>query len=101
MRGRGHSDRTRAMTDRIVADGQQRIRALPDHAAASKEIARNSQQAAAGTGEVSSNVAGVTQAATETGDSAGQVLEASKELANHSNTLSGQIDRFLKSMNAA
>ena len=33
--------------------------------------------------------------------SAGEVLEAAKGLATHSNNLSGQIEKFLKSLNAA
>ena len=75
--------------------------AVEEQSAATQEIARNSQQAASGTTEVSTNVAGVTEAASETGASATQVLEAAKGLATHSNTLSDQIEKFLKSLNAA
>jgi len=50
---------------------------------------------------VSSNVQGVTQAAGETGTAASQVLEASKGLAAQSDTLSQQIESFLKTLNAA
>ena len=48
--------------------------AVEEQGAATKEISRNVQQAAPGTNDVSSNIAGVTQAAGETGQSAGQVL---------------------------
>jgi len=75
--------------------------AVEEQSAATQEIARNAQEAAAGTGEVATNVAGVTQAASETGQSSNQVLEASKELATQSSTLSGQIEKFLKALNAA
>ena len=75
--------------------------AVEEQSAATQEIARNAQQAAAGTTEVSSNVSGVTQAASETGSASSEVLEAAKGLATQSNTLSGQIEKFLKSMNAA
>ena len=75
--------------------------AVEEQSAATQEIARNAQQAASGTNEVSSNVTGVTQAAGETGSASNQVLEAAKGLAKQSTDLSGQIDRFLKSLNAA
>ena len=75
--------------------------AVEEQSAATQEIARNAQQAASGTTEVSSNVQGVTQAASETGAASTQVLDASKGLAKQSTELSGQIERFLKSMNAA
>jgi len=75
--------------------------AVEEQSAATQEIARNAQEAAAGTQEVSSSVSGVTEAASETGAAATQVLQAAKELASTSAGLSGQIDRFLKSLNAA
>ncbi len=75
--------------------------AVEEQSAATQEIARNAQQASAGTSEVSSNVAGLTQAASETGAASSQVLEAAKGLATQSNNLSGQIEKFLKSLNAA
>jgi methyl-accepting chemotaxis protein len=75
--------------------------AVEEQGAATQEIARNAQEAAAGTSEVSSNVSGVNQAATETGAASGQVLEASKGLAVQSNKLTEQIEKFLKSLNAA
>jgi methyl-accepting chemotaxis protein len=75
--------------------------AVEEQSAATQEIARNAQQAAAGTTEVSSNVSGVTQAASETGAASSQVLDAAKGLAKQSTDLSAQIDKFLKSLNAA
>ena len=75
--------------------------AVEEQSAATQEIARNAQEASVGTTEVSSNVSGVTQAATETGEASSQVLEAAKGLAKQSTDLSGQIEKFLKSLNAA
>jgi methyl-accepting chemotaxis protein len=75
--------------------------AVEEQSAATQEIARNAQQAAAGTTEVSSNVSGVTQAASETGAASSQVLDAAKGLAKQSTDLSAQIEKFLKSLNAA
>ncbi len=75
--------------------------AVEEQSSATQEIARNAQQAASGTTEVSSNVSGVTQAASETGAASSQVLDAAKGLAKQSTELSGQIEKFLKSLNAA
>ncbi|MEO5374506.1 MAG: methyl-accepting chemotaxis protein [Alphaproteobacteria bacterium] len=69
--------------------------AVEEQGAATKEIARNVEQAAAGTQEVSSNVVGLTQAASETGKAANHVLHSSSELSKQSDTLRGQVERFL------
>jgi methyl-accepting chemotaxis protein len=50
---------------------------------------------------VSSNIAGVTQAAGETGKSAGQMLGSADELSRESARLSEQVDRFLREVRAA
>ena len=70
--------------------------AVEEQGAATREIARNIQQAAAGTQDVSSNITGVTQAAEETGQAATQMLSATGELARQSETLRGEVDRFLR-----
>ena len=59
------------------------------------------QQAAAGTHEVSSNIAGVTQAAGETGAASTQVLAAANELARQAETLRSEVDTFLATVRAA
>lgn len=64
-------------------------------------IAGNVQQAASGTHEVSSNIAGVTQAANKAGEAARHVLEGAGELATQSETLREEVDRFLSRVMAA
>ena len=54
-----------------------------------------------GAAEVTDNVSGINQTATETGAASSQVLEAAKGLAAQADGMSQQIDRFLKSLNAA
>lgn len=54
-----------------------------------------------GTREVSSNISGVNQAATETGAAASQVVNSAGELASHAEKLRGVVDEFLKSVKAA
>ena len=59
------------------------------------------QQASAGTAEVSSNIGGVTQAASDTGTAASQVLSASGELAKQAEVLRSQVGTFLTNIRAA
>ncbi len=54
-----------------------------------------------GAAEVTDNVSGVNQAATETDAASTQVLEAAKGLATQADSMSQQIESFLKSLNAA
>ena len=68
--------------------------AVEAQGAATQEIARNVQQAAAGTQEASSTVTGVTQAAGETGQAATQVLGISNTLAEKADILRGDIENF-------
>jgi methyl-accepting chemotaxis protein len=75
--------------------------AVEEQGAATQEIARNVQQAAAGTQQVSANIAGVQQAASDTGAASQQVLGASGELARQSETLRRQVDDFLAGVKAA
>ena len=75
--------------------------AIEEQGAATGEISNNSQQAALGTKEVSSNVAGVTQAATETGTAAGQVLTSAGELTEQAELLRKEVDKFLTEVKAA
>ncbi len=75
--------------------------AVEEQQAATQEIARNVQQASVGTAEVSSNIGGVSSAASEAGAASSQVLNASQDLARHSETLRGELTRFLTSVRAA
>ncbi len=75
--------------------------AVEEQAAATDEIARNVQQAAAGTQEVFDGIAGVSQAAGETGNASGEVLQAARILSSQANTLHEEIERFLSDVKAA
>ena len=75
--------------------------AVEQQGAATTEIARNIQQASRGANEVSSNIQLVTRAADQTGAAATQVLASASELAQQSQQLRGEVDRFLTSVRAA
>jgi methyl-accepting chemotaxis protein len=75
--------------------------AVEEQGAATQEISRNVQQASKGTSEVSENIAGVTQAAGQTGRTASEVLSAAVELSQQSETLRGEVDKFLAEIRAA
>ena len=62
---------------------------------------RNVAQAASGTGEVTSNIAGVAVTAEETGAAAAQVLGAASELSRQSEQLAAEMSRFLATVRAA
>ncbi|MDY0243097.1 MAG: methyl-accepting chemotaxis protein [Rhodospirillaceae bacterium] len=69
--------------------------AVERQGAATQDIARNIQNAAAGTAEVLDHIAHLEDAARETGDSANDVLNASTELARESARLNGFVEDFL------
>ncbi len=75
--------------------------AVEQQNASTREIARNVQEASAGTQEVSSNISGVTQSAAATGGAAKQMLDAAKDLSHQSETLRGEVARFLSHIRAA
>jgi methyl-accepting chemotaxis protein len=75
--------------------------AVEEQGTATREIARNVQQAAAGTTEVCGNIGGVAQAVGETGTAAGHMLGAAGELSTQSDSLRGQVERFLGVVMAA
>ena len=75
--------------------------AVEEQGAATREIARNIQHAAGGTSEVSSNIVGVSEASSEAGAAASQVLGAAGELRREADTLRAEIDAFLVSIRAA
>ncbi len=75
--------------------------AVEQQGAATGEISRNAQQAASGTQEVNSNISEVNRAVTETGQSSGEVLQAAGELSRQSETLRGEVDKFLSEVRTA
>jgi methyl-accepting chemotaxis protein len=75
--------------------------AVEEQGAATREIARSIQQAAGGSGEVSTNIAGVSTASAEAGAAAGEVLSASGELRREAEILRAEIDAFLSNIRAA
>jgi methyl-accepting chemotaxis protein len=75
--------------------------AVEQQGAATQEIARNVQQAAQGTGQVSSNIVGVNQAAGKTGAAANQVLHSAEQLSGQAASLRADVDRFLVNIRAA
>ncbi|MEH2549881.1 methyl-accepting chemotaxis protein [Bradyrhizobium sp. AZCC 2262] len=75
--------------------------AVEQQGSATKEIARNIQQAAHGTTTVSGNIIGVTQAATQTGEAAGRVLVSAEELHQQAGGLRVKLDSFLEKIRAA
>jgi len=75
--------------------------AVEEQGAATKEIARNVQQAAIGTSEVSSNIVGVTAATDRTAQASTEVLGASDELSRNADALRAKVDGFLAKIRAA
>jgi methyl-accepting chemotaxis protein len=75
--------------------------AVEEQGAATREIARNVQHAASGTAEVSSNIVGVSQASSDAGNAASEVLTASAGLRREADTLRQEIDTFLAGIRAA
>ena len=65
------------------------------------EIARNIQEAATGTQDVSSHIVGVSTAADESGRTAEDVLSSTERLTAESEALGGEVDRFLQQIRAA
>ncbi len=75
--------------------------AVENQGDATREIARNVQQASAGTAEVSSNVVGISQAAADTGEIAARVSSASQRISDQVDTLRSEVERFLAATRAA
>ena len=76
------------------------VAAVEQQAVATREIAQNAQSAAAGTEEVSRNIGGVERAAGESGQAAEEVLTSAGELGRLSDTLTGEVERFLAEIRA-
>lgn len=75
--------------------------AIEEQGSATKEISRSVQDAARGTQDVNANIAGVQQAADQTGNAAQEVLLAAGELSSQSHDLAGEVTRFLSEVRAA
>ncbi len=75
--------------------------AVEEQGAATRDISRNTQEAAQGTQHVSENVDGVRAAASETGRSAGSLLNQAETLAAEAGSLSRAVDHFLGTIRAA
>jgi methyl-accepting chemotaxis protein len=75
--------------------------AVEEQGAATAEIARNVQQTAITTQGMTDNIAGVSDAARDTGAAAGRVLGASGTLADQAGVLSDAVSRFVSSVRAA
>ena len=89
------------ITSRVGLDGRTVAAAVEEQGAATAEIARNIQQAAAGTQNVSDNIEGVSDAANQSGETASDVLQSSDGLAAESEALSNEVGRFLARIKAA
>jgi len=68
---------------------------IEEQGIAVQEIAQNVQQAAEGTKVVNGNITGVSMSASETGNSAMEVLETAQSVAERSLILRDQVDTFL------
>ncbi len=75
--------------------------AVEQQGMATAEIARNIQEAARGTQDVSSNIGGVSQAASETGLTATQLLSSANELSEQSEMLRSSVEGFFATIRAA
>ncbi|MEL6061155.1 CHASE3 domain-containing protein [Methylobacterium sp. DCY52] len=75
--------------------------AVEEQGAATQEIVRNVGQAALGTGEVTSNIAGVARAAEGAGAAAAQVLGSASGLSTQAQRLDAEVRRFLDTVRAA
>ena len=75
--------------------------AVEEQGAATREIARNVQVAADGSGQVVAAMTNVNAGATETGSASQQVLASAGSLANGATQLKQEVARFLGSLRAA
>ncbi|WP_419539195.1 methyl-accepting chemotaxis protein [Methylobacterium radiotolerans] len=75
--------------------------AVEQQGTATQEIVRNVVQANAGTQEVTGNIAGVAEAADQTGRAADHVLTAATALTRQSEELAAEVERFLTGLRAA
>ena len=75
--------------------------AVEEQNAATRDIAGNIQQAAAGTQEVTTNIVGITQASNETGSATGLILQSAGSLSRDAEALRTEVARFLAEVRSA
>jgi methyl-accepting chemotaxis protein len=75
--------------------------AIEEQGAATQEIARNTQEAARGSEQISVNITGVNQAANDTGAAASQVLSSAEQLGRQSDAIRHDVNDFLEKIRAA
>ncbi|MEP3046526.1 MAG: methyl-accepting chemotaxis protein [Roseibium sp.] len=75
--------------------------AVEQQGAATNEISQNVQRAAEGTTSVSSNMGDLSRSVDQTSESADMVLDASSALTEKTDTLKGEVERFLGEVAAA
>jgi methyl-accepting chemotaxis protein len=75
--------------------------AVEQQGAATNEIARNVQAAADRSTRVASGMTEVSRGASETGSASSQVLSAAKMVSNVSSKIKGEVDKFLRQVQAA
>jgi methyl-accepting chemotaxis protein len=90
-----------AIVQRLNAISSSIASAVEEQGSATKEIARSVHHASQGTHDVSSNITSVTRAAEEASAASTQVLGAATELSRQSETLQGEVGRFLATVRAA
>lgn len=84
----------------ISAISQAILSAVEEQGAATREIARNVQEASEGTRLVTVSIASVSQGANETGQSAQHVAGAAGTLSRESESLSSEVQAFLRNAKA-
>jgi methyl-accepting chemotaxis protein len=75
--------------------------AVVEQGAAVQEMARNAQEAADATSQVSENISGVSAASDRTGEAAGQVFAASSGVTQFADRLKHEVSQFLDTVRAA
>jgi methyl-accepting chemotaxis protein len=75
--------------------------AVKEQDAATGEIARNAEQAAMGTGDVTNNIRGVSDAASQSGQVCAEVLVAAAELARQAETLRQEVEQVVAGIREA
>ncbi len=75
--------------------------AIEEQSTVTSQIARNTNEAAAGAQDVSRNIVGVLEGASETGRASDRVVDSSKTLSEQAETLRTEVRRFLDTVRAA
>jgi methyl-accepting chemotaxis protein len=75
--------------------------AVEEQGASTGEIARNVKEAAKGTAQVAGTIVDVDRGAAATGSASSQVLSSARQLAEESNRLKTEVDKFLATVRAA